>query len=348
MTPSSTYRPASPVPAPRLRDADGSMRQAPRQSAGHAATHPVQPLKGLPGARATDVSYRALAPGGAGFYRICAGTSESQPTAHYSLLTANSTYTFSAKEKDAETGLSYFGSRYYSSDLSIWLSVDPMSDKYPSLSPYAYCANNPVKLVDPNGEDYEVLIDNSNKTITIKATYYVTKDTKEGMEMGFRYFTLQQQNLSYTMEDGESYSIKFDLSIAREYNTWQEAENAKKASGNEFANMCKSGMTQIAPNGRHALGQTETGDVITIRPDCTLSYRTFAHEIGHTLGIGEWSNELMNSDGSILDSGLINEYFQQTMMRTERRLTPDNISSPNAYTKKTNWENVGIGYFKTN
>ncbi|MBQ6157336.1 MAG: hypothetical protein IJK22_12150, partial [Bacteroidales bacterium] len=45
-------------------------------------------------------------------------------------------YTFSAKEKDVETGLSYFGSRYYSSDLSIWLSVDPMSDKYASLSPY--------------------------------------------------------------------------------------------------------------------------------------------------------------------------------------------------------------------
>ena len=62
-------------------------------------------------------------------------------------------YTFSAKEKDSETGLSYFGSRYYSSDLSIWLSVDPMSDKYPSFSPYTYCANNPVKLVDPNGEE---------------------------------------------------------------------------------------------------------------------------------------------------------------------------------------------------
>ena len=61
-------------------------------------------------------------------------------------------YTFSAKEKDTETGYSYFGARYYSSDLSIWLSVDPMAAKYPSLSPYVYCANNPVKLVDPNGE----------------------------------------------------------------------------------------------------------------------------------------------------------------------------------------------------
>ena len=66
-------------------------------------------------------------------------------------------YTFSAKEKDTETGYSYFGSRYYNSDLSIWLSVDPMADKYPSLSPYTYCANNPVKLVDPNGEE---MVDN--------------------------------------------------------------------------------------------------------------------------------------------------------------------------------------------
>ena len=95
-----TYRHVPYAPALRLRDADGSMRQAPRRFAGYAATHPVQPLKGLPGTRATDVSYRAsvpaghagrgvalsyraLVPGGAGFYRICTGTSESRPTAHY-------------------------------------------------------------------------------------------------------------------------------------------------------------------------------------------------------------------------------------------------------------------------
>jgi RHS repeat-associated protein len=30
--------------------------------------------------------------------------------------------------------------RYYDSDVSIWLSIDPLSDKYPSLSPYMYCA----------------------------------------------------------------------------------------------------------------------------------------------------------------------------------------------------------------
>jgi RHS repeat-associated protein len=77
----------------------------------------------------------------------------SRSSANYSLLTANWIFTFSAKEKDLETGLSYFGSRYYSSDLSIWLSVDPMAAKFPHQSNYVYCSNNPIKLFDPNGED---------------------------------------------------------------------------------------------------------------------------------------------------------------------------------------------------
>ena len=56
----------------------------------------------------------------------------------------------SGKEKDSETGYHYFGAWYYNSDLSLWLSVDPMADKYPNLSPYNYCAWNPMKLADPD------------------------------------------------------------------------------------------------------------------------------------------------------------------------------------------------------
>ena len=62
-----------------------------------------------------------------------------------------SAYKFNGKEKDDETGYSYYGARYYTDRLSIWLSVDPLADKYPHLSPYAYCADNPVMLVDPDG-----------------------------------------------------------------------------------------------------------------------------------------------------------------------------------------------------
>ena len=71
----------------------------------------------------------------------------------------NSFQTFTGKERDSETGFSYFGVRYYDSDLMTgWLSVDPMADKYPGLSPYAYCAWNPIRLVDPDGEDIILVI----------------------------------------------------------------------------------------------------------------------------------------------------------------------------------------------
>ena len=65
-------------------------------------------------------------------------------------------YTFNGKEKDYESGFHYYGARYYWSEvLTGWLSVDPLSDKYPSISPYAYCAWNPVKLVDPDGMEID-------------------------------------------------------------------------------------------------------------------------------------------------------------------------------------------------
>ncbi len=58
------------------------------------------------------------------------------------------------KEKDYESGFHYYGARYYWGELLAgWLSVDPMADKYPSMSPYNYCAWNPVMLTDPDGRD---------------------------------------------------------------------------------------------------------------------------------------------------------------------------------------------------
>lgn len=63
-------------------------------------------------------------------------------------------YTFTGKERDEETGYGYFGARYMDHELMTgWLSVDPMSDKYPSISPYNYCMWNPVKLKDPDGRE---------------------------------------------------------------------------------------------------------------------------------------------------------------------------------------------------
>jgi len=50
-----------------------------------------------------------------------------------------------------DNGYHYYGARYYNSNLSMWISVDPLADKYPSHSPYNFVMNNPVMLIDPDG-----------------------------------------------------------------------------------------------------------------------------------------------------------------------------------------------------
>jgi RHS repeat-associated protein len=60
-------------------------------------------------------------------------------------------YLFSGKERDEETGLTYFGARYF--DGNVWLSVDPLAEKNIGTSAYVYCAGNPLKFIDPTGMD---------------------------------------------------------------------------------------------------------------------------------------------------------------------------------------------------
>ncbi len=80
----------------------------------------------------------------------------------------------------------YFGARYMDHELmTMWLSVDPMADKYPSISPYAYCAWNPVKLVDPDGRNIWEIDRKGNvtwKAQSDKTTIYAVN--KQGKRTG--------------------------------------------------------------------------------------------------------------------------------------------------------------------
>ena len=66
--------------------------------------------------------------------------------------TWNTPYLFNAKEFDEETGMYYYGARYYEPRLSLWMDTDPLQEKYPSISSYCYTSNNPTKYIDPNGK----------------------------------------------------------------------------------------------------------------------------------------------------------------------------------------------------
>lgn len=91
-------------------------------------------------------------------------------------------FKFNAKELDDDTGLYYYGARYYNPRLSVWYGVDPLAEKMPSWSPYNYTFDNPVRYTDPDGrspldiiylnKDGSInrVVNNNSKYITIVDT----------------------------------------------------------------------------------------------------------------------------------------------------------------------------------
>jgi RHS repeat-associated protein len=47
-----------------------------------------------------------------------------------------------------------YGARGYYPAMGRFTSVDPLAEKHYNISPYVYCADNPVKLIDPDGRDW--------------------------------------------------------------------------------------------------------------------------------------------------------------------------------------------------
>ena len=61
-------------------------------------------------------------------------------------------FKFNGKEMDPETGMLYYGARYYMPKYCQWPTCDPMQLKYPHVSSYAYCMGNPLRFTDPEGK----------------------------------------------------------------------------------------------------------------------------------------------------------------------------------------------------
>lgn len=214
---------------------------------------------------------------------------------------------FNGKEKDWESGFHYYGARYYWSEvLTGWLSVDPMMDKYPNISPYAYCNWNPVVVFDPDGRDGVKIINESNKTITVKASYYVCTSpitNRQGSAYNSSDVETMQNDINgylnsqgFTHEIGDvTYSVKFDLCFS------DAGDNvaALQMSGEDYygdysiGNMLMKLEPEIAPNIFSARdyenGKTITrGGVTSNNHEIIMNSkhdntRRQTHEVFHTL-----------------------------------------------------------------
>ena len=65
-------------------------------------------------------------------------------------------YRYGGKEFDRFAGLDLhdFSARWYDQQLCRFTTPDPLQEEYPHLSPYLYCAANPLRYTDPTGKDY--------------------------------------------------------------------------------------------------------------------------------------------------------------------------------------------------
>ncbi len=221
----------------------------------------------------------------------------------HSFLWHFSSSAFTGKERDEETGYGYFGARYMDHELmTMWLSVDPMCDKYPSISPYAYCAWNPVKLVDPDGRDVEIVKDDKNKTVTIRGNFYYNRQNL-GSEAdvflnGFKEAMGSWEiDIKEAMEDISlgmgGYDVKFDFG----YIDCDDPRNAAKNDpiGNSLTNdpdyyandaVVTNNKYFKANLGLHSRGNNQDAYDPTFYSTSDMQ-GTIKHEIGHFFGLAD-------------------------------------------------------------
>ena len=112
----------------------------------------------------------------------------------------NTPYLFNAKEFDEETGLYYYGARYYDPRLSLWLSIDPKEEKYSNVSTYCYVISNPLKYTDPTGMEIDMTkVRLADEQLKLSTTQSVIKDLAS--QTGLQLSLDKDNKLQYAKND---------------------------------------------------------------------------------------------------------------------------------------------------
>ncbi|MBN2777894.1 MAG: hypothetical protein JXR36_09635 [Bacteroidales bacterium] len=90
-------------------------------------------------------------------------------------------YKYVGKERDEETGLYYYGARYYAAWIARFVSVDPLQHEYPHYTPYQYAGNKPITYIDLDGLE-EVSFEEKRKEIQEQAKANANSDSNNSVQ----------------------------------------------------------------------------------------------------------------------------------------------------------------------
>lgn len=187
-------------------------------------------------------------------------------------------FKFTGKERDEESGYDYFSARYLWQIVGHWLSVDPLVDKYLWISPYAYAAWNPIKLVDPDGR--RAMLSFSHQSITVTANYYARKEDLASASKAVQFWNNQKGQ--YVNANGKAFSVSFNLTVIPSDNPRKDAALSSNDYSNSYEVVSDLGTKTIGSTTYTITGQTRDNYQIEVR-DSHKNELTGAHEVGHSL-----------------------------------------------------------------
>ena len=128
-------------------------------------------------------------------------------------------YKYNGKELDTKKGLNWYDyrARHYDAALGRFTTNDPLAEKYYSMSPYTYCADNPVKFIDPNGMEYAPgdLFKTKRAAAKDWGMYYNGASIIRKREMGSSIYEVKQKGklkgYSYSAANEGEHSVSISL-----------------------------------------------------------------------------------------------------------------------------------------